>query len=360
MSIGEFFDWWRSELAGMLPEALRRRFARRRDTLVLSPSNHEVRVSRRQNGRLEALGRVGTEPPGVAERMAAILGNLSSASTRVEVEAPPEKLLVKQIQLPLAAEENLRQVLGFEMQRQTPFRAEQVFFNYRITDRRPQSQQIVVRLCVVPRAAIEPALAPFVEWNLVPVDSAKRSNEDDAIFAFVSGDSAQHTSSRFHRSLVAANLLLLAIAVAIPFVQQHRYLGELRDRLAEVREAATTASDLMQRINAQRARIQYLFSQKVAQPAAVALLEELTRRLPDDTWLFRVELRGGDVHLQGTSKTASALIAELEGSPFLENVHFASPITQDGGSGRERFHLSARVLASPAQALAGNPEGGDT
>ncbi len=100
-----------------------------------------------------------------------------------------------------------------------------------------------------------------------------------------------------------------------------------------------------------------MFAQKTGQPASVELLEELSQRLPDDTWLFRVEVRDGKVHLQGTSTTASALIAELEGSLFLENVRFASPVTQDGASGRERFHLSASIMSPASTALAASSEG---
>ena len=169
----------------MLPRAWQRRFERRHDTLLLSPSHDEVRISRRDNGRLEELGRIDMTLPDATERMAATLGALKVESTRVEVAVPPEKMLVKQIQLPLAAEENLRQVLGFEMQRQTPFRAEQVYFNYRIAARRAQTQQIVVQLSVVPRTVVEQVLNPIVGWDLAPEQGDGKSEQDHRVFAFV-------------------------------------------------------------------------------------------------------------------------------------------------------------------------------
>ncbi len=358
--MSEFFRWWRSELTGMLPRAWRRHFEGRHDTLLLSPSRDEVRISRRDNGRLEELGRIDMTLPDATERMAATLGALKVESTRVEVLVPPEKLLVKQIQLPLAAEENLRQVLGFEMQRQTPFRAEQVYFNYRVTARRPQSQQLDVRLSVVPRTMLDVVLGPLVDWDLVPVQGDAKTDEDGLVFAFAPGDAGQRPSSRLYRVLLMLNLVLVVAVVAIPLLQQQRDLDELRARLAEVRAAATTASDLQQRIDQHQARSRYLFAQKTGQPASVELLEELSRRLPDDTWLFRVDVRDGKVTLQGTSTRASALIAELEDSRFLEDVRFASPVTQDGASGRERFHLSAGVVAPATSSLAGSAEDRDT
>ncbi len=360
MGIGEFFSWWRAELAGMLPDAWRRRFERRHATLLLALTGDQVRVGRRDNGRLEELGRISTALPDAAERVAAVVGGLKAESTRVEVEVPAEKLLVKQIQLPLAAEENLRQVLGFEMQRQTPFRAEQVYFNYRVTARRAQSQQIAVRLSVVPRAVVDAALEPLVDWHLVPERGDDRSDQDSRVFAFVPGNAGQRPSSGLYRALLVLNLVLLVAVVAVPLVQQQRYLDQLRARLAEVRVSATTASDLRQRIDQRQARSRYVFANKAGKPASVELLEELSRRLPDDTWLFRVEVRDAKVYLQGTSSRASSLIAELEDSRFFEDVRFASPVTQDGASGRERFHLSAGIVAPAISSLADAQPGRDS
>jgi general secretion pathway protein L len=360
MRVGEFFEWWRAELAGMLPDAWRRRWARRHDTVRLTLTDDEVRVSRRLNGRLEEFARIDTTLPDARERMAAILGGARLEATRIEVMVPPEKLLTKQVHLPIAAEENLRQVLGFEMQRQTPFRVEQVHFHYKIKARQPQSQQIAVQLCVVPRPAIDSVLSLLGTREFELVDADGTSELDERIFTFLPGDAVQRPSSSLRRGLLALNTLLLVAVIAIPLVQQQRYLEKLRARLGDVRTAATTASDLQQRIDQQRARAHYLFTQKVGRPASVELLEELSRRLPDDTWLFRLEVRDGKVHLQGSSTAASALIAELEGSSLLEDVRFASPVTQDGASGRERFHLTAVIVAPATPALASRPQSSDT
>ena len=360
MNVGEFFRWWRSELAGMLPDGWRRRFERRHDTVVLSALDEEVRITRRDNGRVEDLGHIDMTLPDAGERMTAALAGLDADSTRIEVAVAPDKVLLKQIQLPLAAEENLRQVLGFEMQRQTPFRAEQVYFNYRVLARRPHNQQLDVRLSVVPRTVIEGVMDAVAGWRLEPCEGPAKTDQDDRVFAFAPGNAGQRPSSGMKRGLLVLNLALVVAVVAIPIVQQQQYLEQLRARLGEIREAATTASNLQQRIDQHQARSQYLFAQKSGRPASVQLLEELSRRLPDDTWLFRVEVRDAKVHMQGTSTRASALIAELEGSRFLEDVRFASPVTQDGASGRERFHLSARIVVPATPALAGSPEGKDS
>jgi general secretion pathway protein L len=235
-----------------------------------------------------------------------------------------------------------------------------VYFNYRVVARRPQNQQLDVQLSVVPRAVVEGVIDWVIDWKLVQAKADDQVDRDERIFAFEPGSAEPRSSSALQRGLLVANLVLLITVIVIPFVQQNHYLEQLRARLSEVRAAATTASNLQQRIDQHLERSRYLFAQKAGQPASVALLEELSRRIPDETWLFRAEVRDGRVHLQGTSTRASALIAELEGSRFLEDVHFASPVTQDGASGRERFHLSASIVAQAPPALTEGREGRDS
>ena len=54
----------------------------------------------------------------------------------------------------------------------------------------------------------------------------------------------------------------------------------------------------------------------------------------------------GEVNLHGSSEAASALIGILEATPHLKGVRFASPVTRDGGSARERFHIVAGLEAA--------------
>jgi general secretion pathway protein L len=350
MDFGEFFHWWREELAGMLPAGARRRLERRQATLRVSLGADGAVLSCGTNGHLEQLGRVSLEAPGAREIVTGLASELQPESTRVEVIVPPAKLLVKDVQLPLAAEENLHQVLGFEMERQTPFRAEQVYYSYRVSERRPENQQLAVRLSVVPRSVVDPMLSLLDSWRLEPVASVGNGRPDEETrFSFAPGERERRASSSLNRTLVVVNLALLVAVVAIPLIQQRDTIAELRGELDRVRSEARAAADMQDTIDRIRAQSVFLIDAKSKLPAAVELIEELSQRLPDDTWLFRVELRDGKVHVQGTSSAASALIAALEESDYFEDARFASPVTRDGNSGRERFHLSVGVVVRGAR-----------
>ena len=75
------------------------------------------------------------------------------------LELPAERVLQRTVDLPLAAAENLREVLGFEMDRHTPFKAEDVAFDYHIVSTDRQTKRLLVDLTVAPR--IEEVAAKF-------------------------------------------------------------------------------------------------------------------------------------------------------------------------------------------------------
>jgi hypothetical protein len=61
-----------------------------------------------------------------------------------------------------------------------------------------------------------------------------------------------------------------------------------------------------------------------------------------------MEVRQGNVVLRGESSQVTELIGLLESSPLFEGVSFQSSVVQSGTSGRDRFHLAARVV-DPSQ-----------
>ena len=87
----------------------------------------------------------------------------------------------------------------------------------------------------------------------------------------------------------------------------------------------------------------YLLIWPADQPAAVTVLDELTRVLPDDSWLEQLTLRSAEVQLRGYSANASAVIALLEGSDVFENVEFRAPVTRLKTPPVERFNISAQI-----------------
>jgi general secretion pathway protein L len=114
-----------------------------------------------------------------------------------------------------------------------------------------------------------------------------------------------------------------------------------------VAQLRTTLSDAIEGAN-------FLAQKKRARPPVIDVLLDVTRRLPEDTWLQRFQFNQGQVQLQGQAREASALIALLQQSPVLEAPALQGAITPDQRTNKEQFLIAAnaKVPAPPAAAPA--------
>jgi general secretion pathway protein L len=93
---------------------------------------------------------------------------------------------------------------------------------------------------------------------------------------------------------------------------------------------------------------QFLVKKKNSAPSALFLLNDPTQPQQDHTWISRFELRGRDIKLQGESSEASELIGLMEGTGYLGNVRFSSPVTSNPRNQKERFVIVAQLLQEEA------------
>jgi Tfp pilus assembly protein PilN len=76
------------------------------------------------------------------------------------------------------------------------------------------------------------------------------------------------------------------------------------------------------------------------------VVEELTKLLPDGTWVQEVDVDQETVVIYGVSNHAAELVQPLENSPYFSQVEFTSPITRDAHN-QEIFRMRMR-LEQPA------------
>jgi general secretion pathway protein L len=136
---------------------------------------------------------------------------------------------------------------------------------------------------------------------------------------------------------------LLTAAVYLPLHEKQVRLSEIEARLDRARSEAAVADSLRKQVTEMLEQSRFVVEQREVQPTVVALLDVVTKLLPDDTWLIRFRVSKRQVQMSGYSAAASSLIATLEASELLTEVRFASPVTLDPRVGRERFDLTASI-----------------
>lgn len=359
-SLSAFGSWWVAELTGMLPVRLRRLFRRRGDQLVLELSSDDLILRRWGGDNLVEIGRLSLTGTGDGEQRSILRELLAEAGAKarhVTLLLPRGRSLRKLLSLPAPAEENLHQVLSFEMDRQTPFRAEEVYFDHKVRARRKDTGRIDLELVVLPRAIVDAAVEKVRRLGLTPdiVGVAGHDHQDPSAFNLLPEAHAAVGRKRsrqiaFVLGLVA--LALLAAAIQVPLERQRTLANALAAQTVKAREEAEIARQLREQIDQALEQGRQIVLKKMQRPSIVHVLDEITRLLNDETWLIRMRLQEDEVQIFGYSNAASMLIGAIEESPLFADAQFRAPVTRDPRVDAERFHMAFRIT-EPRPQVAG-------
>jgi len=78
------------------------------------------------------------------------------------------------------------------------------------------------------------------------------------------------------------------------------------------------------------------------------LLDQVTKLLPDGTWLQELHISEDTVEIYGYSDRAADLVPPLENSPYFTQVEFTAPITRDNKK-KEIFRIRMRLKQAAAR-----------
>ena len=350
------FQWWVHELLGLIPAELRSRMRGGTSRLVLQVSGNELALFQCDDDNQDLITRFRMEPAlsEANEQALALLDTTLVKRSKLTLKLSRDRVLRKMLVLPRAAQRNIRQVLNYELDRQTPFRANQVYYDYQIATQVSGSGQLYVELTVVPRAFLDPLLDQIEKWGLRPsiVDVATSEEANSTAPSGMSqlnlipperALSDKSPGGWIIPTLITLVVILAITALAIPMIKARNVADGLERQVEVARKQAVEVTTLLDELDAHAADARFLVQKKLESPTVIAVLEEMSHILPDDTWLRRLEMRGKTVHIEGQSKTASALIGLIEESPLFINAAFQSPVTQDPRTGQERFKISADI-----------------
>jgi general secretion pathway protein L len=369
-----FWRWWMSELGPLLPDAWRAALQRRFTRPVIEFANGEVLIWRPEFSNTatrlalaETVSLIGDAAAVLAAGRAAVARLARTASggiamPRVAVALGPRQVLRKELVLPAAVEDNLAQTLGYDLDRHTPFRPEQLYFDAVVVGRDTGKKTIRVDWAAALKTVVDDACKQVRDWGAVPVSVVPGPPAPGGTRLNLIPGTARVRPLQWGRWQVWVPLAAVAVvalaAVAVPLVQKRQYAIALIAANAEAAQRAQAADAVRQQLDSMQNEYNYILARKYAYPSIVHLLDEVTRVLPDDTWLTQFELKSSgrgkdaqrDVYLRGETADAGKLIALLEDSQLVEQAAPRSPTTKIQGASGEVFDLSARLrtLALPA------------
>ena len=359
-----FFHWWGQELSFLIPKKIRHALSDRPASLVFTPENQGFKTSLFPDGPLSTPlfdAYLDGVDPSAFQNLKVQHVEIEKAECILCLTAA--QAIAKVIYLPEAALENLQQVVGFELDRYTPFTAEHAYYTV-VTLGKTGYGQVQLLLVLCPQTVLDEQLTALNNLGVFPVRvEYQQVNQDypalQGLYNLLP-DRFRPEGARWAQSLHwLLNGLMFGLLLAVmvyPVWQEMQAVTVLKAQIKALEKDTRFVDAQQMEIDALSNETQNLINIKNQSPELIAVLNELSHLLKDDTWLTNLQYSDKHMQIQGQSPMASALIGTLEASKYFSKVSFVSPLTQDKTTGLERFQISMDVgakLAETDQSAAG-------
>lgn len=345
---GELISEWRQELVRWAREILSSPLMRGGEAVLLDFGAGEIGIGVVGGGKVESIGRtLGTGETAAREISSLLAGSerVPRGTTDVMIQLPGEEVLRRRFELPAARRSTLARAVPFELERLSPIEPERLYYDFSVLPTAKTKKQAELEIRIVKRSSVDQAIALAHEAGLKVGVIGFAGDAREASWRSFPVDRVAWLKLKWRQwNVLALAAAAMALAVAVVFAAYLRGAAAADALSTEVDAASARAAvvhRLAHEISDVQAQIEFPLAEKRA-PFLLRILGEVTRILPEGTWLTEFELDGGKVHIQGFSKSASDVVGDIDRSSLFDNAQFMSSL-QSAQNGNERFDLSFDV-----------------
>ena len=333
------FDWWVEELQGMVPASLR-----------AAGGSGRRRVAERQGaGRYVLVGRDGRARPHTPGR----------APVQAALRLADDEVLVRRLNAPPLPTRDLRRMMALDVDRLTPFRADEVYIDVVLPP--PPAGSLATRpilVGVVARAVADLAVMEARAAGLEP-SGLIAAGEGEAVLAFLP---AMRSAGALGAARRGAGLGWTAVAALVALNVGYWIWRDSRS-LSDLQAAVVAQQPQVQRVAALRASLTAETQRRCALAAALAAdeplraLDAVSRALPDQAWVQRATFASASIRLAGYHTPGVDVVPALKREPLLANVQSVSSevaasdsgASASGAGAGDPFDVSADLDGAPAR-----------
>lgn len=347
--IKKFFHWWKKELSFLIPNAIRKFFNEAAGFIIIQIKGNEIFFSKIHENKLQPLACLELNEKGLAAYQQPKLDYLRAKKSKVILRLNKNEGIIKTLILPKAVEENLAQVITYELNRYTPFNQQQVY--YAIKKIATDTDKIYLQLILTPKNKLDTSYETLKDWGITPwlVDYEGAANHLHDNYEYYNL-LPEEKKYQFHKKalvfqsiLIIAIFLLLSSILILPIGFQYQSVQSLEHTIQSLKKRVAVVQKLQHKMAILSKKTDWLIAQKKKYPPLIEILDTVSRLLKDDTWLSLIEYKNEKLHLTGESPAASTLIKVLESSPLFSNADFESVVTKNKVTGLEIFRIIVSV-----------------
>ncbi len=183
---------------------------------------------------------------------------------------------------------------------------------------------------------------PPIKVNLLPAEKRVRRSNFILIPTYV---------------LIGVNLILGLMMLLNKPVQERYFSQQLSREISRLEPEVKKIRSVEQEVANLQRRIDLLSDFRRSNKLVLEALNELSKILPHDTFIFDLNLKNSEVEISGNSQSSTSLPQILDNSSYFQDAEFIAPITKDG-SGREIYRLRVRLRANQPPRSVSNAKNG--
>jgi len=359
-----FFDWWLRQLTEMLPSGLARLGHRYADAAIISVESDGVALLSRREGSVSFVTRGRAQSEAGYRQIAEAIAGMDPPPQQLLLRVPPSMVLRKPVSFPVAARGDLESLIGFEMDRETPFARNEVFWTYVLRRQDSATGRLDVELFIVPRPFVDPIIEAVRRAGLEPSGIELGADTEQPTLIRLGAPDRWEWLRKDPRKLrmAAAAAGAVLLVVLFPLINQQVLIAIDDSRIRGLKEQAVEAADLRQTVDQANGVLELVNTERTRCGGTLDVLAAATKLLPDDSHLTAFSLRSGRLTISGLSPAAAHLVDLLAQSTAFREPAFDSPVVQNDDSGLELFTISVSLspdgLKNEARKIALEQKGG--
>jgi general secretion pathway protein L len=273
----------------------------------------------------------------------------------IVLEFPVDKVVIRRITVPVQAQKFLSGVIRNQIERLSPWPANGVVYGFAAEAGAGDAAVIEVRILMAARADVDAARQDLAAFGL-PIDRIVARGSDTETADETHGpvtlwSRLAETSPGRLGSVVRAIGTGIAASVTVSLLVGSWALlstASIRDESEEVAARSRVLQRQVQtgRTAASMASIppeERAWLLKETSISSVILIEALSRALPESAYVNEIRLEKESLRVTGLADDVPALLAPLERSKHMTDVHFFAPTARGPDGKLFRFSIEAHV-----------------
>lgn len=350
-SIHAFFEWWTSELKGLVPEKYRDNlFPDSKEILICqSEQEDEVTIWHRQDGEMKLVNfDDSVDGKDWWHKINHYVAS-SDQETTVTYLIDAADVLSREIAMPVVVANDIGSVLQFELDKYIPFNADEVVYDFRKGAIEEGSEKFPVLLTSVRKQSLNEIIdqteSKGVQLSAIDVNTSDDEQPKPLGVNLLPKDHRKKkdwSNLKWHAGLVSVALVMLGFVMYASIQNKEIKIQSLETQVAELKKDARRAKLLETQLNESIKAANFLGNLKRSMPSRVMMLNELTQKIPAHTFLTRIVVNEENLEVVGESDNANALVPILNQSELWYEPQIIGNVTQ-GRTGKEKFTIKSEL-----------------